>query len=159
MQIDIFHRHNLSIAAASSAAFYTKYRPQRRFPQRNYRLFTHSGQRISQTNSSGGFPFTGRCWIDGSYQYQLTIRLVLIFFQHPIINFCFIFSIVFYIIILNLQPISNFIDDGHLCFLRNFNIAFKTHNSQPPVKCLYHFIYIGIYYPHILTYNIRFCPA
>ena len=49
MQVDVFHRNQLRVAAACSAALYSEYRTQRRLSQRDYRVFSDLFQRVSQT--------------------------------------------------------------------------------------------------------------
>ncbi len=56
VQVDVFHRQNLGIAAACRAAFHAEHRPQRRFAQGNHGIFADVAQRVRQTDGYGGLP-------------------------------------------------------------------------------------------------------
>src|SRR5574344_2699313 len=79
MQVNIFHRNYLGIAAACSAALYTKDRSQGWFTQCHYSVLANLTHTICQANSCGGLAFSGRSRSNGRNQHQLAIRFVNVF--------------------------------------------------------------------------------
>ena len=71
VQIDVFHRKHLGIAAARRPAFDAEYRAERRFAQGDNSFFTDTVERIRQTNGDCCFPFSGRRRADSGYQNKL----------------------------------------------------------------------------------------
>ena len=76
MQVDIFHRHNLRIAAARSAALHAKAWAERRLTQSHNRLFANFVQAIAQANRGCGFAFARRGWVNCCDQNQLAVLTV-----------------------------------------------------------------------------------
>ena len=77
MQVDVFHRDYLGIAAAGCAALDTEAGPERGLPQTDDGAPTQSIQRIAKPNGGGGFTLTGRRRADGCHQNEVAIGAVL----------------------------------------------------------------------------------
>ena len=65
VQIDVFHRNDLGIAAAGSTAFDTEDRSQGRFTQSDDRILADLAKSVRQADGRGRLSFAGRCRIDG----------------------------------------------------------------------------------------------
>ena len=76
MQVDVFHRHDLGVAAACRAAFDAETGAQRRLPQGYDDFFAQPSQRIANADRVGRFSFTGRRRIDRADQNQFSVRPV-----------------------------------------------------------------------------------
>ena len=129
VQVDVFHRNNLCVTAACSAAFYAKYWTERWLTQCNHYVFTNFFQTVSQTNGGGGFTFTSWGWANCSYQNQFTVWGICLFSQHIVVNFCFVVAVLFQIFVINTCSSRDFADVAHCCFLSNFDVAFVTHGT------------------------------
>ena len=77
MQVHIFHRHDLRIAAPGSATLHPEIRTERGFANTDHRLFTNAVQTIAKTNSRRRLTFACWRWVDGGDQDQLAIFAVL----------------------------------------------------------------------------------
>ena len=73
MQIDVFHRHDLGIAAARSAALDSHTGTERRFAQHDDRFLAQFDEGLRHTDGRGGFAFARRRRRDGCDQNQLAI--------------------------------------------------------------------------------------
>ena len=60
MQIDVFHRYDLRIATAGSAAFHAEAGAQGRLAQADNGFLTQAIQRIAQADRGSRFAFAGR---------------------------------------------------------------------------------------------------
>ena len=77
VQVHIFHRHDLRVAAPGCATLHAEIRPQRGFANTDHRLLADAVQTIAKTNGGGGLAFARRRRIDGGHQDQLAILTVL----------------------------------------------------------------------------------
>jgi hypothetical protein len=62
VQVDVFHRHHLRVAAAGSTALHPEYRAEGGFAQTDHRLLADQVERIAQTNGGGGLAFARQVW-------------------------------------------------------------------------------------------------
>ncbi len=76
VQVDVFHRHHLRVAAAGRAAFHAEYRTQRGLAQADAGLLADPVQRIAETDRGGGLAFAGRRRGDGGDEDQLAVGFV-----------------------------------------------------------------------------------
>ncbi len=76
MQVDIFHRNHLGMAAASRPALHAKTGAERGLAQANQRLLTDPVQPVTQPDRCGRLTLTGRGRVDRGDQNQLCILLV-----------------------------------------------------------------------------------
>ena len=127
VQIDVFHRQHLGIAAACRAAFNTKHRTQRRFAQGDNRIFTDVAQCIRQTDGYSGFTLTRRSRINGGNQNQtaLFFRQLECFGR---IDFGFVMTIGLDVVNVQTQLGGNFTNRAHGGRLGNFSIGFEAHD-------------------------------
>ena len=69
MQIDVFHRHHLRIAATGGAALHAEARAERGFAQTNYGAMARAIECIAQSHGGGGFAFARRGGANGRDQH------------------------------------------------------------------------------------------
>ena len=77
VQVDVFHRYDLRIAAAGCTALDAEHRAERRFAQGDDGLLAQMIERVAQTDRGGGLAFASRCQVDGSDEDQFAVGLVL----------------------------------------------------------------------------------
>ena len=128
MKVDIFHRNYLCIAAACCTTFDTEYRSERWLTKSNHNTLSKLLHCICKTYGCSSLSFTGRCRIDCCHKNQLTVFSVT-FFQKIIINFCFVFSVLLQIFIINTCFFCNLCDWQHFALLCNFDVTFESHKS------------------------------
>ena len=73
VQVDVFHRDDLGMAATSCAALHAKNRPQRGLAQANHSTFTNVVERVAQAHCGGGLALAGGSWTDRSDQDQFAV--------------------------------------------------------------------------------------
>ena len=76
VQVNVFHGHDLGVAAAGRAAFYPETGTQGRFAQADNGLFTDAVHGVAQSHGGGGLAFAGRRRADGGGQDKLGVRAV-----------------------------------------------------------------------------------
>src|SRR6266849_1662644 len=74
MQVDVFHRHDLRIAAAGGAALDAKARPEARLAQAEDRLLADVVERVAETDRCRRLAFAGRRRGDRRDEDQLALR-------------------------------------------------------------------------------------
>ena len=74
MEINVFHRHDLSVAAARRAAFKPEARPQRRLAKRHRRLFSLPVESVRQADARRRFSFPRRRRVNRRHQHQFAVR-------------------------------------------------------------------------------------
>ena len=77
VQIDVFHRHHLGVAAAGGAALDAEAGAQARLAQAEHRLFADLVERVGQSHRGRGLALAGRRRRDRRDQDQLAVRPVL----------------------------------------------------------------------------------
>ena len=77
MEIDVFHRDDLRVTTAGSAAFHAEYRSHGRFAKTDNGFFADAIECVAQADRGCGFAFTGRSRIDGRDHDQFAIRFIL----------------------------------------------------------------------------------
>ena len=127
MKVDIFHRNYLCITAACCSTLYTEYRSEGWLTESYHYVFAEFLHTICKTYGCCGLSFTGRCRIDCSYKDQFTILFVA-FFQKIVIDFCFVFSVLLQIFVINTCFFCNLCDWQHFALLCNFDVTFESHN-------------------------------
>ena len=93
MQVDVFHRHDLGIAAACRSALDAETGSEGRLAKRDDDFFAELAQSIPDTYSIGGFSFAGRSRIDGRDQNHFAIGTVFDLFPDIQGYFGLIFSV------------------------------------------------------------------
>jgi hypothetical protein len=74
MQVDIFHRHDLRIAAACRAALDSEARAERGLTKAAHGLLADAVQSVREADRRRGLAFAGRCRADGRDEDQLAVR-------------------------------------------------------------------------------------
>ena len=122
MQIDVFHRDNLRIAAAGSAALDTEHGAKRRFAQRNCDVLADFGQAVGKTDRCGSLTLARRCRRDGGYKHKLAVRTVGVL-EKLRIDLCFVLAVLFDICFVDVCFFCNFGDGLHFALLCDFDIG------------------------------------
>ena len=124
VQVDIFHRRHLSIAAAGRATLHAKARPQRGFSETYCGAFADAIERVAQANGGGGFAFTGRGRVDSRYENQFA-RIWRVFeaLAKFLRDFGFDMSVVFEVLGANSQLGGDFADGEQLRLSGEFYIG------------------------------------
>jgi hypothetical protein len=78
VQVDVFHRHHLRMAAARSPALHAEHRPQRGLAQRDHAALADAIQRVAQAHHGGGLALARRRRADRRHQHQLAARPALL---------------------------------------------------------------------------------
>ena len=68
MKIDILHRYDLGVAAASRSTLYAKAGPKARLAQTHHGLLANAVQAIAQADRGSGLTFSGRRRRNGGHQ-------------------------------------------------------------------------------------------
>ena len=133
VQVDVFHRHYLCIAAASRTAFDTHAGTQRGFSQACQGVFAHFLQGLCQTDGNGCFAFPSRCRVYSCYQNQFCVGsvfdLIIIFITY----FGFILAITFHIFFGDASFRRNGGNGFHGAFLCNLQICFHLQKLLSPI--------------------------
>ena len=74
VQVDVFHGHDLGVAAAGCAAFHAKDGAQGRLTQGDDGALADAVECIAQTDGGGGFAFTSGGGADGGNQNEFAVR-------------------------------------------------------------------------------------
>ena len=129
MQVDVFHGHNLRIAAARRTTLHAKARPKRWFTQRHDGAFADLVQAVTQSHRRRRLAFAGRCRVDRRHQNELAILLggqtINVFQFHLGLGV----AIGNEISRRNTQLRPNLHDRLHLGFAGNFNIRLDVRRS------------------------------
>jgi len=123
VQVDVFHRNDLSITTTSGTALNTEARTQRRFAQRDHRLLADAVQAITEANRGRRLTFTRRGRGNGGHQDQFTVRLTLQAIQVVEAHLCLARAVLHQLFGRNAQLCTDLCDRLHLCFAGNFDIG------------------------------------
>ncbi len=77
MQIDVFHRHHLRIAATGRATFHAEGWTEAWLAQAQHRLLADMVERVGQPHGCGGFALAGRRRRNGRHKNQFAVLLAL----------------------------------------------------------------------------------
>ncbi len=119
MQVDILHRDNLRIAAASRAALYAHAGAEGRLAQTGDGVLAHFLQSLRQTDGDGRLAFTRRGGVDCCNQYQPAVGAVFEFRVICRADFRFILAVAFQIVFRDTCFCRNGNDRLHCAFLCN----------------------------------------
>ena len=133
MQIDILHRHDLSVSAAGCTALDSEDRAERRLTERDDHVLPDLFHGIRKTDGRGRLALACRSRIDGCHKDKLAVRLLNIP-ENTVIDLCLILSVLFKVLIVNSRSLRDLRDRKHLCRLCNLNICLKfSHIVFPPL--------------------------
>ena len=127
VQVDVFHRHDLRIAAAGRAALDAEHRAQRRLAQAQHRLFAQGVHGVGQADARRGLALAGRRRADGCHQDQLALRAV--FLGQAVVDLGFVVAVGDNVLPLQAQTGCDLGDGLHFGGLGNFDVA---QHSFPP---------------------------
>ena len=133
MQIHIFHRHNLRIAATSGAALHAKIRPQRRLANADHRFFANPVQTIAKTNRRRRLALASRRRIDRCHQNQLAIRPILQRIDKGLTDLRLVMTKGQKMFTRHAKIAANLLHREFICFPRDFDICFSAHDYCPIV--------------------------
>ena len=126
MKVDIFHRNNLSISAATGTALYTKAGTKTRLTKGNNSFLSYAVETICKSNAYGRFSLSGRSRGNGCYKNQLARLAGSLFLQGAKFfksNFCLVRAVVFKLVCRDSNFSGNFSHRNHLIFLSDFDIC------------------------------------
>ena len=93
VEVDVFHRDDLTVAAARRAAFDAEYRAQGGFPQGQHSLFAEPVHSLRQADRHGGLAFAGRSRVDGRDKDELAVLFVRQSGEEVLVQFGFVFAV------------------------------------------------------------------
>ncbi len=76
MQVDVFHRHDLRVAAARRAALHAEHRPQRRLAQADHRFLADVIERVAEAHGRRRLAFARGRRTDRRHEDQLAVLAV-----------------------------------------------------------------------------------
>ena len=79
VQVDVLHRNDLSVSAASRTALDTKNRAKRRLSQSENSFLAYLVHRLSQTNGNSGLALSCRSRVYSGNKNKLTVRIIFSF--------------------------------------------------------------------------------
>ena len=124
VQVDVFHRNDLRIAAACCTALDAEDRAQRRLTQSDEHVLAELLHAVGQADSGRGLAFTGRGGVDGGDQNQLAVG-ALDLVQDVVVNLGLVLAILLQVLIIHTSDLSDLGDGPHLCFLCDFDVGFE----------------------------------
>ena len=126
VQIDVFHRNDLRVAAAGGAALHAEGGPERRLAQAQHRLLADVVERVGEADRRGGLAFARRRWRDRGHQDQLAAFLVLERFHVIHRHFGLVVAIGLEVFGGDAELLlGDLYDRPLLGALRNFNVGFR----------------------------------
>ena len=129
VQIYILHGHDLSVTAASRAAFYPKTRSETRFAQRHANFFTEPSKSVRQTDRSRSFALAGGSWSYRRDQNQFAVGIFFYAAPHVSGDFRFELPVKFQIVFRQSEFFRRHRNFFNLRALRNFNVAQQNNHS------------------------------
>ena len=78
MQVDVFHRHDLRVAAAGGPALHAEHRPKRRLAQRENRVLAELPKRLRHPHGDRRLPFSRRRGIDARHEHEFSLGRALL---------------------------------------------------------------------------------
>ena len=125
MQVDVFHRHDLGVAAARRAALHAEGRPERRLAQTQHRLLADMVERVRQADRRRRLAFARRSGRDRRDQNQLAVGTVLQGFDEVHRQLGFVMAIGVEILRIDAEALArDFHDRNDFRGLRNLDIGF-----------------------------------
>ena len=111
VQVDVFHGHDLGVAATCCAAFHAEHRTKGWFAQGDDGALADAVKRVAQANRRGGFAFTGRGGADGGYENEFAVRAGL-FVQPGQVDLGFVVAVGLQGLQGNMQALLRHLHDG-----------------------------------------------
>ena len=111
MEVDVLHGQHLGVAAAGRAALDPEHRAQGGLPQGDDGVFADFGHGLAQARRGGGLPLTGGSGIDGRYQHQLAVGLVLQALEQGLVQLGLVAAVELQLLLFDAQFFRD-LDDG-----------------------------------------------
>ncbi len=132
MQIDVFHRHDLGIAAAGSTPLHAEAGPERGLAQRDHRLLADAVEAVAQAHGGGGLAFARRRRVDGGDQNELAVfflgEAIDVLETHLRLGV----AIGDEILLGDAEGLADLHDRFHLCFAGDLDVALDRGHSDAP---------------------------
>ena len=126
VQIDVFHRHDLRVAAAGGAALHAERRAQRRLADAQHRLLADVIERVGQAHRGRGLALACRRRVDRANQNELAVGPALQRFDEIHRHLGLVVAVGFEIFRRDAELLARDVDDRPLLGgLRNFNVGFR----------------------------------
>ena len=122
VQIDVFHRNDLGVSAASGAALNAEHGAERRLAQCDQGILANATHGVGQADRSGRFALARRRGVDGRNQHELAGSMSLVGKQ-VVVDLRLVVAVLLEIL---LGHASTFGDHGDFlggCSLGNFNVS------------------------------------
>ena len=129
MQVQIFHRNHLRIAAAGRPSLNPEAGPKGRFTERDDGIFSQFGHGLPQADGCGGLALSGRGGIDGCHKNQLPVLIVLDLLPEPVGKLCLVLSVKLQVFRRDPRSLCDLCNWLHHCFLCNLNICLHSYPS------------------------------
>ncbi len=128
VQVKVFHRHYLGIAAAGRPALDAKGRPLGRLADAGYDLFADVMQALADTDGGDRLALTQGGGRDGRHVNVLAVGAVGEFCQQVQVDFGFVLAIVIHIVFCQAEHSCDFFD--RLCGVRLDDVNIARHVSR-----------------------------
>ena len=137
VQVDLFHRNNLGIAAAGRAALEAENRAQGWFTQACHDILVDFGQSVGQADGCGGFAFAGFGRGDGRHEDQFAVRTIFSVFPDLQGDLGLVGAIRLQVLPVNACLVGNDVNVFQDCSLGNAKIVVHVvflHMGQPILR-------------------------
>ena len=129
VQVHVFHRHNLRIAAASCAALHPEVRAQARFANTNHRFLANRVQAIAKAHGCCGLAFARRRRVDSRHKDELAVFVLLHRVDKALAHFGLVVAVRQQMLARDPDFIANLLDRALLGFAGNFNVGLIAHSG------------------------------
>ena len=127
VQIDVLHRDYLSISTACGAALDTEHGAERRLTQGDNGLLTDLAQTVGETYCRGGLAFTGGSGVDGSDEYELSVRMICHVAQQGIVDLGLVIAVLLEVLFVDTGSGGDFCDLLLFAALCDLNVGLEFH--------------------------------
>ena len=122
VHVDVFHWQHLRVTPSCCTSLDAEGWPHAGFPESQGVFNTKFPECLGQSDGGACFPFSSRSRSHGRDQNQFAVWAILDPFPGLVLKFCFVFSVNFQILFIQVQLGSYILDRFHLCLLGDFNI-------------------------------------
>ena len=130
MQIDVFHRHDLGIAASGCAAFHAETGPQRRLAQAGHRALAETAEAVHKADRCGRLALPRGRRRDRGDQDELAVRAVFQAVDEIVGKLGFVRAIVEERIAGNVDLAADLGDRLHFCVAGYLDIAANYRHAR-----------------------------
>ena len=123
VEVDILHRNDLGVAAASGAPLHAEYRAEGGLPQGHQGVLAQAAHPVGQTHGGGGLALSGGGGVDGGDQDQLAIG-GLALLEQAVVDLGLVLSVKLQVLLVHTGGPCDVRDVLHLGALGDFNVSF-----------------------------------